>query len=74
MLEQVAKVGRDTRAGDPLDAATVMGAIVDAQQMQRVLGYIEAGRAEGAQLALGGQRRRARTAAAATSSPRSSTT
>jgi 4-guanidinobutyraldehyde dehydrogenase/NAD-dependent aldehyde dehydrogenase len=54
MLEQVAKVGRELAPGDPLDAATRMGAIVDAQQMQRVLGYIEAGRADGARVALGG--------------------
>ena len=38
--------------------ATTLGAIVDAQQMQRVLGYIEAGRADGARLALGGAQAR----------------
>jgi acyl-CoA reductase-like NAD-dependent aldehyde dehydrogenase len=54
MLEQVAKVGRELAPGDPLDGTTRLGAIVDAQQMQRVLGYIEAGRADGARLALGG--------------------
>jgi acyl-CoA reductase-like NAD-dependent aldehyde dehydrogenase len=54
MLEQVAKVGRELVPGDPLDAATRLGAIVDSQQMQRVLGYIDAGRADGARLALGG--------------------
>ncbi len=40
-LEQVARVGRELAPGDPLDAATKLGAIVDAQQMQRVLGYID---------------------------------
>jgi acyl-CoA reductase-like NAD-dependent aldehyde dehydrogenase len=54
MLEQVAKVGRELAPGDPLDPATKLGAIVDAQQMQRVLGYIDAGRQDGARLALGG--------------------
>jgi acyl-CoA reductase-like NAD-dependent aldehyde dehydrogenase len=54
MLEQISKVGQELAPGDPLDAATKLGAIVDAQQMQRVLGYIEAGRADGARLALGG--------------------
>ena len=34
--------------GDPLDPATVMGALVDEGQMRTVLGYIDAGRAEGA--------------------------
>jgi 4-guanidinobutyraldehyde dehydrogenase / NAD-dependent aldehyde dehydrogenase len=40
--------------GDPLDEATVMGAIVDQIQMKTVLGYIESGKAEGARLLAGG--------------------
>ncbi|MFC5459502.1 aldehyde dehydrogenase [Massilia niabensis] len=40
--------------GDPLDEATVMGAIVDPIQMKTVLGYIEAGKEEGARLLAGG--------------------
>ena len=40
--------------GDPLDEATVMGAIVDATQMSTVMGYIAAGQREGAQLLGGG--------------------
>ncbi len=40
--------------GDPLAAATEMGAIVDQPQLTAVLGYIEAGRSEGARLACGG--------------------
>jgi 4-guanidinobutyraldehyde dehydrogenase/NAD-dependent aldehyde dehydrogenase len=40
--------------GDPLDESTVMGAIVDAVQMKTVLGYIEAGKADGARLLAGG--------------------
>jgi acyl-CoA reductase-like NAD-dependent aldehyde dehydrogenase len=58
MLEQIAIVGRELAPGDPLDANTRLGAIVDAQQMQRVLGYIEAGHADGALLALGGTQAR----------------
>jgi acyl-CoA reductase-like NAD-dependent aldehyde dehydrogenase len=54
MLEAIARVGRELAPGDPLDPATKLGAIVDAGQMQRVLEYIEAGRAEGARLAFGG--------------------
>ena len=46
---------------DPLDAATVMGAIVDGTQLQTVLGYIQAGRDEGAQLLAGGAQARAET-------------
>ena len=54
LLEKVVALGRQLIAGDPLDPTTRLGAIVDAQQMQRVLGYIEAGRAEGARLQIGG--------------------
>lgn len=42
--------------GDPLDENTVMGAIVDATQLNTVMGYIEAGKADGARLLAGGAR------------------
>jgi 4-guanidinobutyraldehyde dehydrogenase/NAD-dependent aldehyde dehydrogenase len=45
--------------GDPLDEATVMGAIVDPAQMKTVLGYIESGKADGARLLAGGAAARA---------------
>lgn len=41
--------------GDPLDEATIMGAIVDGIQMKTVLGYIDSGRQEGARLVAGGE-------------------
>lgn len=44
--------------GDPLDEGTKVGAIVNAAQMDKILGYIEEGRREGAQLRLGGGRLR----------------
>jgi len=56
MLEKIAAVGRIMKPGDPLDPATKLGAIVDETQMHRVLGYIDAGRTDGAKLALGGSR------------------
>ncbi|TSE25870.1 Aldehyde dehydrogenase PuuC [Tepidimonas sediminis] len=40
---------------DPRDPATVMGAIVDRQQLGTVMRYIELGQAEGARLLAGGQ-------------------
>lgn len=43
------------KAGNPLDPATTVGAMVDDIQMQRVLGYIERGNAE-AKLIAGGVR------------------
>ncbi len=54
LLEGVAQVARELTPGDPLDEKTRLGAIVDVGQMQRVLGYIDVGRGEGARLALGG--------------------
>ena len=56
MLEKIASVGRAMQPGDPLDPATRLGAIVDEIQMKRVLSYIDAGRADGAKVALGGSR------------------
>jgi acyl-CoA reductase-like NAD-dependent aldehyde dehydrogenase len=43
-------------AGDPLNPETKMGAIVDAAQLEKVLGYVEVGRSEGANLLTGGGR------------------
>ena len=42
--------------GDPLDPKTRMGAIVSAKQLETVLGYVEAGKGEGARLRTGGDR------------------
>src|SRR5207248_6291321 len=44
------------KPGDPMDSKTRLGAIVSEQQMKTVLGYIEKGKAEGAQLMAGGSR------------------
>ena len=40
--------------GDPTDPGNLMGPLVSERQRQRVLGYIEAGRADGARLVCGG--------------------
>ncbi|MCU1353765.1 MAG: Aldehyde Dehydrogenase [Acidimicrobiales bacterium] len=40
--------------GDPADAANFMGPLVSQRQRERVLGYIETARTEGARIALGG--------------------
>jgi betaine-aldehyde dehydrogenase len=42
--------------GDPLDERTQMGPLVSARQRERVLEYIDAGRAEGARCVTGGER------------------
>ena len=58
-LAKVVEVGKRMQPGDPLDPKTRMGAIVDKTQLERVLGYIEAGKQEGAELKMGGKRARA---------------
>jgi acyl-CoA reductase-like NAD-dependent aldehyde dehydrogenase len=50
------EVGKTLQPGDPLDPGTKMGAIVDRTQMERILGYIEVGKKEGAKLRMGGNR------------------
>ncbi|REG52356.1 gamma-glutamyl-gamma-aminobutyraldehyde dehydrogenase [Paraburkholderia sp. BL6669N2] len=54
-LDKLIAAARSYTPGNPLDPNTSMGAIVDKVQLERVLGYIEAGRAE-AKLLLGGAR------------------
>ncbi|WP_328884000.1 aldehyde dehydrogenase [Streptomyces sp. NBC_00299] len=57
LLDAVQRITADTfRVGDPLDPATVMGPIVDEAQLAKILGYIERGRTDGAQVLLGGGR------------------
>jgi acyl-CoA reductase-like NAD-dependent aldehyde dehydrogenase len=56
LLEKVQAIGRSMVPGDPLDPETRLGAIVDEGQMKRVLGYIESGKREGAEVRLGGKR------------------
>jgi gamma-glutamyl-gamma-aminobutyraldehyde dehydrogenase/4-guanidinobutyraldehyde dehydrogenase/NAD-dependent aldehyde dehydrogenase len=56
VVEKVMSVGAAIKVGDPLDPATEMGAMVDTGQAERVLDYIEKGKAEGARLRLGGKR------------------
>jgi aldehyde dehydrogenase (NAD+) len=42
--------------GDPMGADVLMGPVISARQRDRVLGYIEQGKAEGAKLVVGGGR------------------
>ena len=58
-VDRVANFARSLRLGDPLDPETQLGPVVSEQQLERVLGYIAAGRAEGARIAAGGDRARA---------------
>ena len=58
LLEKVVAIARDLIPGEPLDPATRLGAIVNQHQMERVLGYVEIGRKEGARVLVGGNRAR----------------
>ena len=55
-VEIVAAEAPKYAPADPLQPSTVLGALVDDTQMQTVLGYIEAGRGDGARLVYGGRR------------------
>jgi betaine-aldehyde dehydrogenase len=44
------------RLGDPLDPRTQVGSLISAEHMEKVLGFIARGRAEGARLVTGGAR------------------
>lgn len=44
------------RVGDPADPATQLGALISAQHLEKVLGYVALGKQEGARLLCGGER------------------
>ncbi|HOE44068.1 MAG TPA: aldehyde dehydrogenase, partial [Rhodoferax sp.] len=54
-LEKAVALAPKFAPTDPLDPATIMGAIVDKTQMETVLRYVESGKAEGASLLYGGE-------------------
>lgn len=53
-LERLVACAADYRPGDPLDPASTLGALVDAQHTQRVMQFIDAGR-RSARLLTGGE-------------------
>ena len=55
-VERFAERARSLRVGDPLDPRTQTGPVVSRGQFERVMGYIDAGRASGARLVAGGSR------------------
>ena len=56
MIEKLVGRAKKLQPADPLDPKTRLGAIVSQEQMQTVLGYIDAGKKEGASLVAGGNR------------------
>ncbi len=55
-LERLAARTATILLGDPQDEATQMGPLVSAAQLDKVLGYVETAKAEGARLVCGGAR------------------
>jgi betaine-aldehyde dehydrogenase len=55
-LERVVARASAMRIGDPLDPKTQVGSLISHAHMEKVLGYIARGRAEGARLLSGGYR------------------
>ncbi|MHC5348067.1 aldehyde dehydrogenase [Metapseudomonas furukawaii] len=56
VVEIVAEVAKRRQPADPLDPATRMGALVDANHADRVMGFIGRAKADGATLVAGGAR------------------
>src|SRR4029453_1784566 len=56
LVERIGGLGAELAPGEPLDPGARLGAIVDARQLDRVLGYVELGRGEGARVVAGGER------------------
>jgi acyl-CoA reductase-like NAD-dependent aldehyde dehydrogenase len=54
LLAKVVEIARSFRVGDPLEASTQMGPLVDLGQASRVSGYLDLARAEGAVFLAGG--------------------
>src|SRR3989449_888448 len=52
--QRVATGSKQLKVGDPLDAGTEVGPLISMKQRERVQGYIEVGRQEGARLLAGG--------------------
>ncbi len=57
-IEKLVDRAKKLQPGDPMDPKTRFGALTSESQMEKVLGYIEKGKAEGARLVAGGERAR----------------
>jgi aldehyde dehydrogenase (NAD+) len=55
-VERVVAMSRARKVGDPFDPATEQGPQVDKTQFDKIMGYIESGKREGATCATGGRR------------------
>jgi len=56
LVARVAKIAKTWKVGDPLDPRNRLGAMIEKPHLEKVLGYIAAGKVEGAKLVMGGKR------------------
>ncbi len=56
LLEKIVQRAAKMQPGEPLDPKRRMGPVISEEQLTRVLGYIDKGRREGAELVTGGER------------------
>ena len=56
LVERIVDRTADWIVGDPQDPATRIGPMIERPHLDKVLGYIETGRAEGARVVVGGER------------------
>lgn len=54
-LEKLLTAGKQYQPADPLNPNSLMGAIIDKSQTDKILSYIECGKSDGANLAMGGK-------------------
>ncbi len=55
-LKRLVEKTKGLKIGDPMDPATQVGALISADHCEKVLNYIDLGRSEGAEVAVGGGR------------------
>src|SRR5438445_5338071 len=56
LVEKQVQKAKSQKVGDPFDPATTQGPQVSQEQCDRIMGYIDAGRKEGAKMLTGGRR------------------
>jgi aldehyde dehydrogenase (NAD+) len=54
VIDALAEMANSLVVGDPLDGTVEIGPLISSRQRERVLGYIESGKAEGARVVTGG--------------------
>ncbi|HWL43709.1 MAG TPA: aldehyde dehydrogenase [Ilumatobacter sp.] len=56
LVEALAREAKSRVVGDPTDDATVLGPLIEASALDRVLSYVDQARADGARIVTGGER------------------